>query len=195
MHLTVCCCHVMHAFQSQSTIYSFLNVEKLLARRKREIWSLGDCKCALTQNHLIRKWTLNHLAQLAQWLSGIQILICTFHLIVCFCHVLYVFQSESARYSFLNVEELLAQSRRESSILSYFNWAGTQNHLVCKGTLNHLAKVAKWLSCVPSSYPCGTFDSMFLSCHVRVSLWIHILEAVTKSEVPKTASGLQRWTT
>ena len=26
------------------------------------------------------------------------------------------------------------------------NWTRTQNHLVCKRTLNHLAKLAKWLS-------------------------------------------------
>ena len=35
--LTVCSCHVTYAFQSQSTLYSCLNVKGLLARNKREI--------------------------------------------------------------------------------------------------------------------------------------------------------------
>ena len=33
-----------------------------------------------------------------------------------------------------------------------------------KPTLNHLAKLANWLSCVVNSYLCGEFDCMFLSC-------------------------------
>ena len=55
------------------------------------------------------------------------------------------------------------------------NWTRTHNHFVHKQTLNHLAKLAKWLSCVVSTYLYGAFDCMFLSCHVRVSAWIHIL--------------------
>ena len=51
------------------------------------------------------------------------------------------------------------------------NWTRTQNHLVCKQTLNHLAKLAKWLSCVLSTYLYGAFNSMFLSCHGRVPEW------------------------
>ena len=30
-------------------------------------------------------------------------------------------------------------------------WLGTYDHLICEGTLNHLAKLAKWLSCVLST--------------------------------------------
>ena len=55
------------------------------------------------------------------------------------------------------------------------NWTRTHTHLVHKGTLNHLAKLTKWLSCVVSTYLYGAFDCMFLSCHVRVSEWIHTL--------------------
>ena len=36
-----------------------------------------------------------------------------------------------------------------------------------------LAKLAKWLSCVVTTYLYGAFDCMFLSCHVRVSEWIY----------------------
>ena len=62
-----------------------------------------------------------------------------------------------------------------SRLLSNCNWTRTHNHLVHKRTLNHLAKLAKWLSCVMSTYLYGAFDCMFLSCHVRVSEWIHTL--------------------
>ena len=34
---TVCSCHVMYAFESESTLYSCLNVKELLARSRREI--------------------------------------------------------------------------------------------------------------------------------------------------------------
>ena len=68
--MTVCSFHVMYAFQSESTIYSCLNVKELLAPSRREIWRLSDCNWTRTQNHLVRKQTLNHLAKLAcVWLS------------------------------------------------------------------------------------------------------------------------------
>ena len=37
INLTVCSCHVTYAFQSESTLYSCLNVKELLARSRREI--------------------------------------------------------------------------------------------------------------------------------------------------------------
>ena len=70
--LTVCSCHVMYAFQSESTLYSCLNVKELLAQSWCEIWSLSDCNWTRTQNHLVHKPTLNHLAKfnhLPKWLS------------------------------------------------------------------------------------------------------------------------------
>ena len=68
VHLTVCSYHVTYAFQSESTLYSCLNVKELLARSRREIWSLSDCNWTRTHNHLVHKRTLNHLAKLAKWL-------------------------------------------------------------------------------------------------------------------------------
>ena len=77
--LTLCSYHVTYAFQSESTLNTCLNVKELLARSRRVIWSLSDCNWTRTQNHLIRKRTLNHLAKLnsahsfkvslAKWLS------------------------------------------------------------------------------------------------------------------------------
>ena len=90
-------------------------------------------------------------------------------------HVTYAFQSESTLYICLNVKKLFARSRREIWSLSNCNWTRTQNHLVRKWTLNHLAKLTKWLSCVLSTYLYGAFDCMFLPCHVCFSEWIHTL--------------------
>ena len=61
-------CHV-YAFQSESTLYSCLNVKELLARSRCDIWSLNDCNGTRTQSHLGRKRTLNHLTKLIKWLS------------------------------------------------------------------------------------------------------------------------------
>ena len=90
-------------------------------------------------------------------------------------HVTYPFRSESTPYSCLNVKELLARRRREIWSLSDCNWTQNHNHLVHKQTLNHLAKLTNWLSCVVSTYLYGAYDYMFLSCHIRVSEWIHTL--------------------
>ena len=94
-------------------------------------------------------------------------------LTVCY-HVTHAFQSESTLYSCRNVKELLAGNRRKIWSLTDCKWARTQNHLVRKQTLNHLAKLAKWLSYVVSTYLYGALNCMFL-CHLRVSKWIHTL--------------------
>ena len=52
--------------------YSYLNVKKLLARIRRDIWSLSYCNGIRTYNQFVRNRTLNHLAKLAssaKWLS------------------------------------------------------------------------------------------------------------------------------
>ena len=67
--MTVCSFHVTYALQSETTLYSCLNVKEVLTRSRHEILSLSDCSWTRTQNHLVRKRTLNHLASLAKWLS------------------------------------------------------------------------------------------------------------------------------
>ena len=47
-----------------------------------------------------------------------------------YCHVTYVFQSESALYSWLNAKELLARNRYDIWRLSDSNGIQTHNHLV-----------------------------------------------------------------
>ena len=63
---TVCSCHVTFAFQSESTLYSCLNVKELLAQSRCEIWTLSDCNWTGTHNHLVHKQST---ASLAKWLS------------------------------------------------------------------------------------------------------------------------------
>ena len=90
-------------------------------------------------------------------------------------HVTYAFQRESTLSSCLNVKELLAWNRRDIWCISDTKRTRTHNHLVRKQTFNHLAKLAKWLSCVVSTYSYGAFDCIILSCHVRFSEWIYAL--------------------
>ena len=66
MFSTVCSCHVTYAFQSETTLYNCLNVKELFVRSRRETWNLSDCNWTQTQNHLVSKRTLNHLAK---WMS------------------------------------------------------------------------------------------------------------------------------
>ena len=70
-----------------------------------------------------------------------------------------------------------------NKLLSDCNGTRTHNHLIRKRTLNHLAKLAKWLSCVVNTYLYGAFDCMFLSCHVRVSEWIHTYSCLNVKEL------------
>ena len=118
------------------------------------------------------------------------ILICMAHLTVCFYHVTYAFQSESLLYSYLNVKEILAQNKRNIRSLSDNNGIWTHNHLVRERTLNHLPKQAKLLSCVVSTYLHGAVDCMLLSCHARVSEWIHtfIVAWMSRSSFLKTGA-------
>ena len=60
----------MYAFQSESTLYSCLNVKERLARNKDDICSLSDSNGIRTHNHLVHKRTLNYLGKLAVWLNG-----------------------------------------------------------------------------------------------------------------------------
>ena len=162
-------------FQSESTLYSCLNVKELLARSRHEIWRWSECNWTRTQNHLVLKRTPTIWLNWPNDWAVFWVLTCTVHLAVSSCHVTYAFQSESTLYSCLNVKEVLARSRCEIWRWSDCNWTRTQNQLVIKQTLKHLAKVVEWLSCVLSTYLYGAFDCIFLSCHVRVSEWIHTL--------------------
>ena len=87
------------------------------------------------------------------------------------------------------------------------NWTRTHNHLVHKRTLNHLAKLAKWLSCVVSTYLYGAFDCMFLSCHQLASLakwlsvrlwtkwlWVRVQLQSLKLQISRLLPARSSWT-
>ena len=83
------------------------------------------------------------------------------------CHV-WVSRVNPYSVVWLNVKKLLVQSSRHIWSLSGSNEIRTHNYLVCKQTLNYLVKLAKWLSCVVSTYLYGAFDCKLLSCHIQV---------------------------
>ena len=66
LFFVVCFYHVTYVFQSESTLYSCLNVKELLAGNRRDIWNLSGCNGTRTHKHLVRKRILNHLAKLAK---------------------------------------------------------------------------------------------------------------------------------
>ena len=51
-------------FQSESTLFSCLNVKELLAQSRRDIWSLSGNNGTRTHNHLVCKATLHQIAKL-----------------------------------------------------------------------------------------------------------------------------------
>ena len=75
---------------------------------------------------------------------------------------MYASKHDFTLYVCLNAKELLAQNGHNIWSLSDSNMTQTHHHWVYKGILNHLVKVAKWLSCVANTYLYGPFDSMLL---------------------------------
>ena len=52
--------YVTYAFQSESTLYSCLNLKEPPAQNKCDILRLSDSNRIQTHNHLVLKRTLNH---------------------------------------------------------------------------------------------------------------------------------------
>ena len=53
-YLTASFYYVTYAFQSESTLFSCLNVKELLSRSGRDIWGLSDSNEIRKHNHLVR---------------------------------------------------------------------------------------------------------------------------------------------
>ena len=69
-----------------------------------------------------------------------------------------------------------------------------QNYLVRKQTLNRLAELAKVLSCAVSTSLYSVFESMLLSCHVRLLEWIHTrYRACFEQEATMTTPDIAFW--
>ena len=138
-----------------------LNVKELLAWSRGYIWSLSDSNEIWTHNHLVRKWTLNQLAKLVKDWAVLWVLICIVHLSVCYYHVMYECQSESILYSLPECQEALYSNMCHIWSLSDINEIQTHNYLDLELTLNHLAKLAKWLSCLVTTYLYSAFECSF----------------------------------
>ena len=161
----MCSYHVTYAFQSESKLYSYMNAKHIFDQKRGDIWGLSESNGTRTHNHLFRKWTLNHFAKLAKWLSCVWLLIWMVYFTVCSYHVTNVFQSESTLYRFLNVKELLDQNRHDISSLTDSNCNGTRTHyhLIRKITLIYSPKLAQWLTCTVKTYLYDAFDCVFFS--------------------------------
>ena len=192
----------MYVFQSESTLCSCPNLKELFPPSRRKIWRWSDSNRTRNQNHLLLKRTLNSLAKLTKWLSCVLsthlygALDCMF--LSCHVHV-----SEWMQTLYLpECQGTPARIRREIWMWSDCNWTRTQNHLVLKWTLNHLAKLAKWLSCVLSTYLYGCtwlYVLVMSSTRFRVNPhfivpWMSrnsLLQSGAKSEAEVTATELE----
>ena len=103
------------------------------------------------------------------------VLICSVHFIIFSYHAMDTFQSYSTLYICLNVKEFFARNKHDIWSLSNCNETRTHNHLVCKRTLNHLAKLTEWLSLTVSTNLYCAFECILLSCHVPISDLLHTL--------------------
>ena len=174
-HYTVCYCHVTYAFQSESTLFICMNIKELHAQNRLEIWSLSNSNGIRTHIHLFRRRIFNYLTWLAKWWSCFvtTYLNSAFHSVLLSCHVR-VSEWIYTLY-FPECQGTCCSIRYDIWSLSDNNGMRTQNHLVCEGTFNHLARLVKWLSCVVSTYRWSAFGCMLSSCHIRVSEWIYSL--------------------
>ena len=129
------------------------------------------------------------------------VLICTVHLTVCSYHGTYALQSESPLYSCLKLNELFGRSKCEIWNLSDCNETRTHNDLVRKRTLNHLAKLAKWLHCRVSTYlylselsGCGfEFPCSHLNFRFRVCLEQGFLDIQATIKCGFTLKWVRGW--
>ena len=131
--MTVCFYHVTYAFQSESTLYSCLNVKELLARSRREIWNLSDCN-----------WTRTHLYG-------------EFDCMFLSCHVR-VSESSCSHLNFrfrACFEQGVAWHSGNYRVWIHYKtrtWhdkniqSNSPYRLILTTQLNHLASLAKWLS-------------------------------------------------
>ena len=181
VHLTVCYYVVTCTFQRGSIFHSCLNVKKYLAQKRHNIWSLSDSKGTGTHINLVRKWTLNDLVKLAKWLSCVVSIYLYRPFERMFLSCLVRVSEWLHVPSFFECQTLSVRNRRNIWTLIGSNGSWSRNHLVFKRALNHLLKLAKWLSCVVSTYLYLAFNCMFLLSHVRPSEWMHTLHALERS--------------
>ena len=162
-------------FQSESILYSYMNIKEFFAQNRRDIWSLSDTNGIQSQEHLIQKQTLSHLAKLATRLSCVVIT----YLYYGFGCILLSYYLRVSEWIYtpncLNFDEIVARNMLEIWSLSENIAIWAFDHLVHQRTLNHLDKLDKVLSWVVRTYKWDAFHSMLLSHQVLVSEWMYTL--------------------
>ena len=91
------------------------------------------------------------------------VLIFTLNLAVRSSHFTYQFQTEYTFDSWLNVKERLTQDRCDIWSLNDRNGIRSHNHLIIKGTLNHLAKLIKRKCCKNLHMRCVWMSVLIMS--------------------------------
>ena len=152
------------------------NVKELLAPSRCHMWNSCRRNEIRTQNYFVRKRTSKPFSQTGK----ISELCCEYLSVRCIWPYVIIMPRTSFgvdRHSivYLNFKELFARSRCHSWSLSDSNQIWTHNHSVGERRVKNLTKLTNLLSCVVGNYLCRSFDCMLLSCHVRVSEWIHTL--------------------
>ena len=161
MHLTVYSNHVKYAYHSECTLSNCQKVKKLFPQNRHKILRLSCCRGTRTHNHIVRKGTLNHLAQLAKWFCCLvgTYLYFAFGCMFLSCHV-HISEWLHTLY-FPDSKKHFVQNRRKISILINCNGTQTNNDLVSKQTLNHLVKLAKIFTYIASTFMYGRFDCTY----------------------------------
>ena len=67
--LSACYHHVTCEFHNESTLYSLSECQETRCSNQVPYLEFIDSNTIRTHNHLVHKWTINHLAELATWLS------------------------------------------------------------------------------------------------------------------------------
>ena len=162
--------------QSESKLYSVLNVKELHARSWRDILKFKWQQLDLNPEPFGSWMNTQPFGQTGQIIE-----LCSEYLSVRriwqypFFMSLTRFQSESALCCCMNGKELRAWSRPKISNLNDCNWTRTWNHLVCKWTVNHLAKLVECLftnQIVLGLRPVAVTENQ-LSSTYKIYNWLH----------------------
>ena len=172
VHLSVCYYHATFQFQGESTLCSSPDCQGHFCPKQAPYLKFKWRQWDSNPQPLSTETNTQPFSQAGQMIE----LCCEYLSVPCILLYVIIILSASFRVNrhsivCLNVKEVLARTRCHFWSLSDNNEIPTQKHLVRKRTLNHLAELVKWLSCVVSPYLCAAFDCMLLSFHNQVSEW------------------------
>ena len=169
LNLAVCYCHVTHAYQCESTLYSCLNVNELFAQNNCHVRSLTDINRIWTNNHLVRQRTLSHLTNFSEWFSCVV----SAYLYGAFACMLLSCQVHVSEWTYtLYLPECQQSLRSKQGPYQKFNWNQQdlkQQPLIPETKTQPIlswrkpkpkTNFAEWLNCAVSTYLYGAFACM-----------------------------------